>query len=67
MPEYTICYTIRMGIARYQFRNVPQFGQFYKKVVLRLSKHDDVIETQTVRFGTPQSFLANSVSGMGYT
>jgi len=28
----------------------PQFGQFYKKVILRLDEHFDVIETQTIRF-----------------
>ena len=27
----------------------PPFYQFYKKVVLRLSEHGDVIETQTIR------------------
>jgi len=32
-----------------------------KKVVLRLSEHDGVIEKQTKRFAPPQSFLANSV------
>jgi len=35
----------------------PQFGQFYKKVVLlRLSEHGDVIETQTIRFVPPKVF-----------
>jgi len=36
--------------------------QFYEKVVLRLSEHGDVNETQAIRFG-PQKFLANSVAG----
>jgi len=45
-----------MGIARYQFHNVPSFGQFYKKVLLRLSEHGDVIETQTIRFVPPKVF-----------
>jgi len=35
----------------------PQFGQFYKKVVLRLSEHGDVIETQTIRF-VPTNFFS---------
>jgi len=43
-----------MGIARYQFHNVPQFGQFYTKVILRLSEHGDVIET--MRFVPPKVF-----------
>jgi len=34
----------------------PQFGQFYKKVVLRLSEYGDVIETQTIRF-VPKTFF----------
>jgi len=44
----------------YQFHNVPPFCQFYKKVVIRLSEHGDVIEKQTLRIA-PQRFLANSV------
>ena len=32
----------------YHFHNLPPFCQFYKKVVLRLSAHDDDIETQTI-------------------
>jgi len=51
----------------YQFYNVPPFCQFYKKVVLWLCEHGDVIDTQTVRFVPPQSFLANSVPGAVYT
>ena len=42
------CYTTTMGVARCQFHNVPQFDHFYKKVVLRLGEHGDVIETQTI-------------------
>ena len=34
----------------------PQFGQFHKKVVLLLSEHGDVIETQTIRFVAPKIF-----------
>jgi len=45
-----------IGIARYQFHNVPQFGHFYKKVVLRLSEHGGVIETHTIRFVTTKVF-----------
>ena len=52
-----------MGVARgvtvtklYQFDNVPPFCQFYKKVVLRLSEHGDVIETQTIRIVPPNFF-----------
>jgi len=37
----------------YQFHNLPPFCQ---KVVLRLSEHGDVIETQTVRFSPPKIF-----------
>jgi len=33
-----------------------QFGQFYKKVALRLIEHSDVIETQTIRFFPPKAF-----------
>jgi len=36
------------------------FRQFYKKVVLRLSEHGDVIETQIISF-FPRNFLENSV------
>jgi len=32
----------------------PQFG--HKKVVLQLSEHGDVIETQTIRFVPPKFF-----------
>jgi len=41
-----------MGVARYQFHSImyPQFGHVYKKVVLRLGEHGDVIETQTIKF-----------------
>jgi len=45
-----------MGVARYEYHNVPQFGLFYKKVVLRLGEHGDVIETQTIRFVPPKFF-----------
>ena len=41
----------------YQFHIVPPFCQFYKKVVLRLSEHGDVIETQTIRIA-PHLFLS---------
>jgi len=34
-----------------------------EKVVLRLSEHGDVIETQKIKVCTPQRFLANSVIG----
>jgi len=40
----------------YQYHNVPPFYQFYKKVVLWLSGHGDVIETQTRRFVPPKFF-----------
>jgi len=33
-----------------------QFDQFYKKVVIRLSEHGDVIETQTIMFVLPKIF-----------
>jgi len=33
----------------YQFHNVPPILPIFQKVVLRLSEHDDVIETQTIR------------------
>jgi len=34
----------------------PPFCQFYKKVVLRLSEHGDVIETQTLKVYSPSIF-----------
>jgi len=34
----------------------PQFGLFYKKVVLRLGDHGDVTETQTIKFVPPIVF-----------
>jgi len=39
----------------------PPFCQFYKKVVLRLSEHRDVIENANNKVCSPQSFLTNSV------
>jgi len=57
----TSCYTTTMGVASINSIMCPQFGQFYKKVVLRLGEHGDVIETQTIRFVPPKVFLANSV------
>jgi len=45
-----------MGVARNRLHYVAQFGQFCKKVVLRLSEHGDVIETQTIRFVPPMFF-----------
>jgi len=51
-----------MGVARrgkviklYEFHNVPHFANL-KKVVLRLSEHGDVIETQTIRILLPKLF-----------
>jgi len=41
---------------------VPHFANFSKTVVLRLSEHDDVIETQTIRY-VPPKFFRNSVPG----
>jgi len=35
----------------------PPFCQFYKKVVLRLSEHGDVIETQSMKFCPSKVFL----------
>jgi len=64
-----------MGVARgnldhahkiYHFHNLPPFCQIYKKVVLRVSEHDDVIETQTIKVCPLQSFLANSVPDSYY-
>jgi len=43
------------------------FCQFYKKIVLRLNEHGDVIETQTITIVPPQNFLANLVSGNQYS
>ena len=55
-----------MGVARgdtwamlakvYKFHNVSPFCQFYKKVVLRLNEHDDVIETQIIKIWPPKFF-----------
>jgi len=45
-----------MGVASISSLMRPQFGQFYKKVVLRLGEHGDVIETQTIRFAPPEVF-----------
>jgi len=45
----------------YKFHNMSPFCQFYRKVVLRLNEHDDVIETQIIKILSPQNFLANSV------
>jgi len=45
-----------MGVASINSIMCPQFGQFYKKVVLRLGEHGDVIETQTVRLVPPTFF-----------
>jgi len=50
----------------YKFHNVPPFCQFYKKVVLRLNDHDNVIETQTIKICPPQSDLANLVPDVLY-
>jgi len=50
------CYTTTMGVASINSIMCPQFGQFYKKVVLRLGEHGDVIETQTRRFVPPKFF-----------
>ena len=50
-----------MGVARYQFHNVPPIWPILQKFVLRLSEHGDVIETQAIRFVHPKAFLANSV------
>ena len=40
------------------------FWQFYKKVVLRLSEHGDVIENANNKVCPPQSLLAKSVPGL---
>jgi len=40
----------------YQFYNVPPILPILQKVVLRLSEHGDVIETQTIRFVTLKVF-----------
>jgi len=45
----------------YRFHNVSLIFPFYKKFVLQLNEHDDVIETQTIKICPLQSFLANSV------
>jgi len=37
-----------------------------QKVLLRLSEHGGVTETQTIKFVPPQSFLANSVPASVY-
>ena len=50
-----------------KFHNVSPFCQFYKKVVLPLNEHDDVIETQTIKICPLQSFLANSVPDYSHT
>ena len=68
----TSCSTTTIGVARggmitklYQFHNVPPFRQFYKKVVLRSSKHGHVIGNENRKDCPPQSLLANSVPGCG--
>jgi len=40
----------------YQFHNVPPILPILQKVVLRLSEHGDVIETQTVGIVPPKVF-----------
>ena len=56
-----------MGVARgstwamatkiYKLHNASlTFCQFYKKVVLRLHEHDDVIEMQTIKICPPKVF-----------
>jgi len=60
------CYTTTMGAPRgalgpwspNYFNSIcnPPFCQFYKKVVLRLSEHGDVIETLTIKFVSPKVF-----------
>jgi len=47
----------------YQFHNAPHILPILENFVLRLSEHDDVIETQTKRF-VPPKFLANSVPAL---
>jgi len=60
MPDITP--TTTMGIPKYiNSIMCPSFCQFYKKVELRLSEHDDVIERQTIKVCPPQNLLANSV------
>jgi len=49
----TVVYTTTMGVNSIMFL---QFDQFYKKVVLRLGEHGDVIETQAIRFVPPKFF-----------
>ena len=53
---YYCCFTTTMGTARGPWSPnyinsimCPPFCQFYKKVVLRVSEHGDVIQTQTIR------------------
>ena len=45
----------------------PPCRQFYKKVVVRLSEHGDVIQTQTLKVCRPQRFLPNSVAACSIT
>jgi len=54
--------TTTMGVPKYiNSIMCPPFGQFYKKVVLRLNEHGDVIDTQTIKVCPPQNFLVNLV------
>jgi len=39
-----------------QFHNVPPIWPIFQKVVIRLSEHGDVIETQTIMFVLPKIF-----------
>jgi len=50
-----------MGLASINSIMCHQFGQFYKKAVLRLGEHGDAIENANNKVCPPQSFLANSV------
>jgi len=52
----TSCYTTTIGVASINSIMCLQFGKFYKKVVLRLGEHGDIIETQTIRF-VPQKVV----------
>jgi len=62
-----------MGVARggtwamvtkiYKFYNVSPILPTLKKAVLRLSEHDDFIETQTLKICPPHIFFANSAHG----
>ena len=49
----------------YKF-HVSPFCQFYKKIVLRLSKYGDVIQTEAIKVCLPQTLLAKSVPNCNF-